>query len=454
MVAHTGSLAGTPEIVEAVLRQSGFVQVTSLNEMIDTLALLSAARTYRRPGWRVTVLSGLGGECGHVADAAERVGVELPPLTPSSVAALRTFMPGFASPQNPLDGTGVMYEDPTLFPAMVGALLHDEAIDVIALNFRANVPTRGGRAPYRAFSQAVRDALRDGTDKLVIAFDSFADADLDGEVVGTLAEVGVPFLGATETAMLALRHARDHRRFLTRRLDAIAPAMDGRIEGAPLSRGVLPGDEARRLLAAFGIPLVETAVARDAEQAAQAAERLGYPVVLKIDSADIAHKTDVGGVRLGCADGASVRQAFGEMLAEVQRRAPSARLDGVLVQPMVAGGTEMILGVKSDPLFGPAVVCGFGGVFVEVLRDVAIRVPPLDVTEARAMIGELRGRALLHGARGRAPADVAALAETLVRLAALADAHRGRLRALDLNPVLVREDGHGVVTVDWLIEFA
>jgi acyl-CoA synthetase (NDP forming) len=121
---------------------------------------------------------------------------------------------------------------------------------------------------------------------------------------------------------------------------------------------------------------------------------------------------------------------------------------------MVAGGTEMIVGVKSDPLFGPAVVCGFGGVLVEVMRDVAVRVPPLDVAEARAMVDELRGRALLSGVRGRPPSDVAALHEMLVRLAALAEAHRDRLRALDINPLLVLEEGHGVVAVDWLIEFA
>jgi acyl-CoA synthetase (NDP forming) len=207
---------------------------------------------------------------------------------------------------------------------------------------------------------------------------------------------------------------------------------------------VLSSAEALRLLRDFGIPLAETLPAKDADEAVRAAGRVGYPVVLKIDSPDIVHKTDVGGIRVGCQDADSVRQAFQEMLAEVRRRAPAARLDGVLVQRMVAGGTEMILGVKSDPLFGPAVVCGFGGIFVEVLRDVSVRVPPLDATEALEMIADLRGSALLRGARGRPPADVAALADTLVRLATLAEAHRERLRALDVNPLLVLDDGRGV----------
>jgi acetyltransferase len=455
MLAHTGSLAGTPEIIEAALRQSGIVQVGSLNEMIDTLTLLSAATRYRRPGWRVAVLSGLGGECGHVADAADRVGVELPPLSAASVERLTAFMPEFANPRNPLDGTGAMYEDASLFPRLFDVLLHDETIDVIATNWRVNVPQPGGWAPSRQFAKAMSEALREGTDRLVLGFTSFAGGDLDQEVVRTLAEVGVPFLEGTETAMLALKHAREHRRFLDtagdERRAAIAP-----VRGASVPatwRGVLSSADAMRLLHEFGIPLVETFPADSADEAVLVAERLGYPVVLKIDSPDIVHKTDVGGVRVGCRDAEWVRQAFQQMLDEVRRRAPAARVDGVLVQPMVAGGTEMILGVKSDPLFGPAVVCGFGGVLVEVLRDVSIRVPPLDATEALAMIGELRGGVLLRGVRGRPPADIAALADTLVRLAALAEAHRQRLKALDINPLLVLDEGRGGVAVDWLIEF-
>jgi acyl-CoA synthetase (NDP forming) len=149
-----------------------------------------------------------------------------------------------------------------------------------------------------------------------------------------------------------------------------------------------------------------------------------------------------------------VREGFRDVVESVRQKAPQARLDGVLVQRMIAGGTEMILGVKRDPLFGPAVVCGFGGIFTEILRDVAIRVPPLAPDDAFAMIGELRGSGLLRGARGRRPADIHALGEAIVGLAALAEAHRESLIALDLNPLLVLDEGRGVVAVDWLIEFA
>src|SRR5262245_56722924 len=390
MLAHTGSLAGTPEIIAALLRQSGIVQVTTLNEMIDTLALLPAARRFRRPAWRVAVLSGLGGECGRAADAADRVGIDLPPLAPATVEAIGRFMPAFANPRNPMDGTGAMYEDPALFPQLIDTLLRDEAIDVLAVNLRANIPKPGGWAPSRQFTRIIQTALHGGTDKLVLAFDSLAGGDLDPEVVGPLAEVGVPFLDGTETAMLALRHAREHRRFLERRGEAsgrppaarpqaAGPSSEERAAAEPpaapgahrvVSRdgtqdptGVLGNTEAMRLLREFGIPVADTAPAQDADEAVHAADRLGYPVVIKVDSPDIAHKADVGGVHVGCADAAAVRQAVGEVLGEVRRRAPAARLRGVLVQRMISGGIEMILGLKSDPLFGPAVVCGFGGIF-------------------------------------------------------------------------------------------
>src|SRR3989454_6877719 len=184
--------------------------------MIDTLALLSAARRYTRPGWRVGILSGLGGECGRAADAADRAGVELPPLSAASVEALKGFMPDFANPRNPLDGTGAMYEDARLFPQLFDVLLRDEAVDVVAVNLRANVPRPGGGAPSRQFSRAMSESLQTGTDRLVLAFSSFAGGDLDQEVVRALAEVGVPFLESTESAMLALRNAREHRRVLGR----------------------------------------------------------------------------------------------------------------------------------------------------------------------------------------------------------------------------------------------
>jgi acetyltransferase len=316
------------------------------------------------------------------------------------------------------------------------------------------VPKPGGWAPNRRFAEIVGDKVAAGTDKLVVAFSSFAGANLDPDVVRPLAKAGVPFLEGTETAMLALRHLRAHREFLARDPRPTRPAPEFRDDLVPPTHGVLDTIRAMPLLQHYQIPFVETVFASTPDAAVAVADRLGYPVALKVESPDVVHKTDVGGVRLDCADAAAVRTAFAEIVASVRCHVPSASISGVLVQRMIRGGTEMIVGVKTDPLVGPAVVVGCGGVFVEVMRDVSVRVPPLDVEDATAMIDELRGAALLDGVRGRPPADVPALAELLVRVGALAQAYRNRLRAIDLNPVVVLEAGRGVMALDWLIELA
>src|SRR5436309_2819428 len=237
-------------------------------------------------------------------------------------------MPDFATPRNPLDGTGAMYEDARIFPQLFDVLLREEAVDVLAVNLRVNVPKPGGSAPSREFSRAMRDRLRQPTDRLVVAFSSFAGGDLDPEVIQTLAEAGVPFLESTESTMQALRNAREHQRFLDRPVAARPATGAPRASARPVGRGVLANAEAMRI------------------------------------------------------------------------------------------------------------VCGFGGIFVEQLRDVSLRVPPVGRDDAAAMIAELRGAALLSGVRGRPAADVGALADAIVGLAALAEAHQS-LRALDLNPLLV-----------------
>ena len=452
MLAHTGSLAGTPEIVEAMLKQSGVVQVSSLNEMIDTLTLLPAARRHaprrlarrdperarRRVRTRVRRRRSRGRRAA-AALGGHRRGHE------GLHARLRQSPEPDRRHRRHVRGR-------RLFPQLIDILLRDDAIDVVAVNLRVNVPKPGGCAPSRQFSHGSSRRCG-GTDRLVLAFNSFAGGDLDQEVVGALADVGVPFLESTETALLALRHAREHRRFLDRPdsppSSRAAPRASARLSGT------LGNADAMQLLRDFGIPLAETVAAKDAETAVPAADRLGYPVALKIDSPDIAHKTDVGGVRVGCADAAAVRAAIRDMLDEVpaagtRRRGSTASL----VQRMIGGGREMILGVKTDPLFGPAVVCGFGGIFVEQLRDVSVRVPPIDAADAhgddrraarrRAPVGRARPAA---GRRARAGRHARPAGRTGRRVPRT-------LRALDINPLLVLDEGRGVVAVDWLIELA
>jgi succinyl-CoA synthetase beta subunit len=218
---------------------------------------------------------------------------------------------------------------------------------------------------------------------------------------------------------------------------------------APLPKHALSEHEAKSILAAAGVPILPERLANSAAEAAACAS-LGDKLVLKIVSPEITHKTEVGGVMLNVAAG-EAGAAYTELMTRVAARAPHANLEGVLISPMLSDGVEMILGVQHDGVFGPTVLLGLGGIFVEVLRDVTFRIAPFGLEEARAMIGELRGKAILEGARGKPAGDLDALAETLSKLSLFAAAQKGQFSSIDINPLLVRPKGHGVVALDALI---
>jgi acetate---CoA ligase (ADP-forming) len=218
----------------------------------------------------------------------------------------------------------------------------------------------------------------------------------------------------------------------------------------PLPKGRIAEHEAKRILAEAGIPVLSEVLATSAGQAQTAAASVGERLVLKIVSPDIPHKTEMGGVMLD-VPAAEAGAAYDRMIARIRERAPRAKLDGVLMSPMVRGGVEMILGVQSDPVFGPVVMLGLGGIFVEVLRDVTFRIAPFGVEEAHRMIGELRGRAMLEGARGQPPCDIEALAQALSNLSVFVKAKSAEFTSIDINPLLVRPKGQGAAALDALI---
>jgi acyl-CoA synthetase (NDP forming) len=222
--------------------------------------------------------------------------------------------------------------------------------------------------------------------------------------------------------------------------------------GRKLASGMLPVQAAFELLDEFGISAVPMTLAHSADEAAAAAERIGFPVALKIESADITHKSDLGAVALKLSDIAAVRDAYKKIISEVSRRAPDAKVDGIVVQRMASEGVEMILGIKRDPLFGPVVLCGLGGILVELLKDVSIGIPPLSRQQAHDMIKRLRGFPILAGARGKPPADIDALCEAIAGLSRLAWSFGDQLAGLDINPLIVLPKGKGVVAVDALVE--
>jgi acyl-CoA synthetase (NDP forming) len=450
---HSGSLAGAAEIIDAAFRQTGIVSVRSLNELIDAISVFSCDTFVSRynGGRRIGVLSGSGGECTLVSDAASNVGLEVPELTESTKAQLQEAVADFGNMNNPLDGTGAMYDDEKIFPRLLQALVDDANIDVVTINLEANDPRPKELKSGNRFAAAIEKAAA-SSNKPVACFSSVVGGPVDPEILLPLREAGVPLMEGAECATATIRYLAEYFEFQKNR-QAIAPKqVQTPLQPVKLSSGILGAEAAFHLFEQFAIPIAATVLARSADEAATAADKVGYPVVLKIESAQITHKSDVGGVALRLSNAAEVREAYTRIQTEVRKRAPSATIEGVVVQRMAGEGIEMILGVKRDPMFGPVVLCGFGGILVELLKDVVIGIPPLSHAQALDMIKRLRGFPILGGARGKPPADLDALCEAMVGLSQLAVTYRDQHAGLDINPLIVLPKGHGVIAVDALVE--
>jgi acyl-CoA synthetase (NDP forming) len=435
--SHTGALAGNDRVFDALFRQYGVHRAATIEGLFDVA--YAAAKAPRAPE-RLGIFTVSGGVGILAADAAEAAGVEVPPLPDAAQAKLRALVP-IAAVRNPVDGTAQIWADMDVFRRFLRIMVAEGDCDAVLLFLTAMPYAPHLQGPLREILGELRADFPDKT--LVLSM--LAPPELERD----MAEAGYLLFEDTSRAIAALAALRTMRR----KPVALPPPAVG--------DAVLPASAARnehatkQALAMLGLPVLaeESAASLDAAQAAAA--RIGFPVVLKILSPDIAHKTEVGGVALGIADAAALETAWRAMMARVAAQAPGARLDGALVAPMLPpGGVEMILGVQSDPVFGPVVLAGFGGIHAELLDDVALRLPPFGAAEAEAMLRGLRGFPLLDGARGKPRADVAALARALARLSEIAAANAGRLLSFDLNPVVVRQSGQGVVVLDALATMA
>jgi acetyltransferase len=450
---HSGSLAGAAEIIDAAFRQTGIVSVRSLNELIDAISVFSCDTFVSRynGGRRIGVVSGSGGECTLVSDAAANVGLEVPELTEKTKSQLQEAVADFGNMNNPLDGTGAMYDDEKIFPRLLQALIEDANIDVVTVNLEANDPRPKELKSGNRFAIAIEKAAA-GSKKSIAIFSSMVGGPVDPDILLPLREAGVPLMEGAECATATIRNLAEYQEFQRNRSAMAAKESAVPRPAKELAPGILPAETAFRLLEEFGIGVVPTVLTRSSDEAVAASGRMGFPVALKIESAEITHKSDVGGVALRLTNAAEVRDAYALILAEVRRHAASAKIDGIVVQRMAGEGVEMILGVKRDPMFGPVVLCGFGGILVEFLKDVAIGIPPLSQAQALDVIKRLRGFPILGGARGRPPADMDALCEAMVGLSQLAMTYRDQLASLDINPLIVLPKRQGVVAVDALVE--
>lgn len=428
--SHTGALAGNDRVFDALCDKTGIIRCPSLDDLIDTSLAFVAGRIPR--GARVAMSGFSGGAKGLFLDYASDEGLDVTTFTPATSEKLRGLIDAGVSADNPLDTGAGIASQPRKFSDICKIVAADPNVDLIAM--QGSLPSLPGeQLDPSVFSEVVKSV-----DKPVIVYGRMAQNVTD-EGRKFQQEAGVPFIQGLPETVRALRGLVRYGEALRRPAAPIPPAR-GKAEN-------LSGPSFDRLLATHGLLPPRSTLARTPEEAAAVAADIGFPVAVKIASPQASHKTEVGGVALGLTEAAAVRAAAESMSHALRARDPKAAIDGYLVQEMVSG-LEMIIGVRADPQFGPFMIVGVGGVFVEALNDVAIRLLPVDEEIAREMLLSLRAKSLLGAFRGKPPRDVAAVSRAVAGLSRLFLDHREWLSDLEVNPLIVLAEGEGARAVD------
>ena len=445
--SHTGSLAGAAKVYGAAFQQAGIIQAPSLDNLFDRTLALSLQPPMK--GDNLLILTNGGGVGVLATDAAEKYGLPLK-FAPADVQAeLKKHMPDFGSAKNPVDLTGMAgnewYGDTVRY-----AYAHPWVDGLVVLYCETAITNPVEIA--KAIEQAIRESGI--TEKPVTV--SMVGGERCVEAMHWLVDHGIPAYGAPDlavNAMAALREFQQMRTILSEPFEICGPEnrelamkviQNARDEG----RGALTEIEAKQVFAAYGLPVTATELARSEDAAVALAKKIGFPVVMKIVSPDILHKSDAGGVKVNIKDEPSAREAFRTIMQNARNYKRDADIHGIAVQEMAPWGTEVILGSVNDPTFGPTMMFGLGGIFVEVLKDVTFRVAPVASNQALRMLGEIRGAPILAGVRGEQPRDKVAMSETICRYSTMILDLVDEVSESDANPVLVYEEGRGLKVVD------
>ena len=450
--SHTGSIAGADAAVEALCRQTGVIRTETMEEMFDVAMVLA-----HQPvplGHRVGIVTNAGGPGIMASDACETHGLEIAALTDETVATLKAMLAPEASTRNPVDM--IASATPTTFEKATAAVLADPNIDALLVLYVPPIVTGPGEvaeAIVRGVAEATRRADAEGRPHKPV-LSCFMGSHGVNEALRTLHEGHIPSYTFPEAAAIALARAvaygrwrsQEEGRYPTLAVDRARAAAVFARAGAR-GGGWLRPEEVGEVLAAYGIPWAPSRPAATVEDAVAAARAVGYPVVLKLDSDTLIHKSEVGGVFLDLRDDDEVREAWGRLCAKLETLGRRAEMRGVVIQPLLKEGVETILGMTRDPGFGPMVMFGLGGIHVELLKDVAFRIAPMTDRDAREMVRQVRSFPMLEGLRGAPPTDIAALESALLAVARLSEDHPA-LQEMDLNPVRVLPRGRGVMAVD------
>lgn len=444
-MSHTGSLTGSAEVNSALFRQLGIVEVDDIDELADTAALFARSRP---PATKrdVAIYCSSGGASALTADMVGQAGLRLATFAPATTRVLAESLPSYAAIGNPVDTTTAVITDPNLIDSTLLAVCEDPSVAITLFPVTIDY----GDVTLKVAESAVRVQRQTEVPVLPVWMSSRI-----GEAVPVYAEAGMVPVASVGKAVKVVQRWLAHadRERARDGQPPFQPAVLGMDDADTLGPArTLAEPEGKALLRRAGIAVPESGLARTPDEALQLAQRIGYPVVAKVVSAAITHKSDVGGVVLDLVDGAQVLDAWDRIHAAVARAAPGARIEGLLIESQApVGGVETLVGVTRDPVFGPVITFGLGGIHVELFRDVARRVLPLSRAEAESMVREIRAFPLLDGLRGRQVADVPALVDLLLKVSAFACAHPGRIDEMDLNPVWVGAKGQGAKPLDAVI---
>jgi acetyltransferase len=443
--SHTGALSGSDKVYEAALSQSGTIRVKSLEELFDLLLAFSNLPALGPGG--VAIVTNAGGLGVLAADSCGDYGLNMVTFAPETILKLKSNLPEEANLYNPVDVIGDA--DAARYEFAIRTVMEDPNVSSVLVLL---APT--DLVDIASVANLLAGFAIDSPKPLVATFVGGVDA-MQG--VRILRQAGVPHYESPDRSVRALSAMAEYQKSQGVKAKSQAVVVQGNREMVRTlldqikaeGRLSLSESEGKAILKAYGIPIPFEGVARTENEAVQLADKIGYPVVLKIESPDISHKTDVGGVVVGIASAEDVRKQFSFLLGRVTSRAPRARIEGASVQQMLSG-REVIIGMVRDDSFGPVITFGLGGIFVEVLKDVTQRIAPLSDEDIEDMIRSIKAYPILTGARGKRPADIAALKDVISRMAQIAQDFP-EISELEINPVIVMDEGHGVNAVDALV---
>lgn len=450
--SHTASLTGSDAVCDAFFRQKGIIRAHDIEDMIDIAALMQQIPALPE-GKGIGLITTSGGGGILMADEASDLKLDIPELDPETRKIIMEVIPPYGSALNPVDVTAQVINKAEDFMKVLQVIIANPQIHALVIVITQITGEQG-----RQMAQDIVKISKLTQKPITVAWTT-GDL-LVRDQLKILSEGGVQFYKSPVRAVRAMgalmKYSVFRKDVLTRTKADPEKKLTGKMRESSISfltdkNHSLTEHEGKELLALYGIPVTKEEIATSGEQVVSIAENIGYPVALKINSPDILHKTEAGGLKLNIKDKKELVSAFNEILKNARNYNPKAQINGVLVQEMVSGGIEVIVGVNNNPQFGPVVMFGLGGIFVEILKDVSMRVAPLSTEDAMEMIKEIKGFKVLTGARGRAKADIQAIADVLVNVSRMALDLEDQIAELDINPLLVMPEGKGVRVADALV---